>query len=222
MYFDGRVYREARERALRFDPKERELKVRISTDQPEYRPGDTVKVAVAVTDQGGRPVRAQVNLNLVDEALYALQKQQVNLLGQLYGESVTSGVLRTRASHFVSEAGSGAEKGGGGGARKDFQDTIYFATVATDEQGQATATFRVPDNLTSWRLIWHALAPASMGAAHGTAAVKVRLPFFVDLVLNETYLAGDKPVLTLRSYGTPLQGGQTVRYAVRTTAPNGS
>ncbi len=223
VFFDGRRYREAQERTLRFDAKERELKVTITPDKQEYRPGDTVGLAIRVIDKNGKPVKAQVNLNLVDEALFALEEQYVNLLGQLYGEHMTSGVLRSRSSHFVPEPGNFAEKGGdGGGARKDFQDAIYFATVATDDKGVASASFKVPDNLTSWRVTWHALAPGSMEAAHGTAKIPVRLPFFIDTVIGESYLTGDKPVITLRSYGTAMQAKRQVYYGVKLTAPDGS
>jgi len=223
VYFDGRMYREASEFSLRIDPKDRELKVAVTTDKPSYRPGETVNVTVQATDKAGRPVKAQVNVNLVDEALYALSDQRVDLLASLLGEHVPSGILRTRRSHNVPEPGSAAEKGGdGGGARKDFQDAIFFANLSTDAAGKATASFRVPDNLTTWRLTYQAFAPGSIEGASATVPVPVKLPFFVEPVVGETYLSGDKPVVTVRSYGTSLQQGQTVEFAVKVTAPDGA
>jgi alpha-2-macroglobulin len=220
VYFDGRSYTEANPFILRLDPAERSMQVAITTDKESYRPGETVNVTVAVTDKAGSPVRAQVNLNLVDEALYALQDQRVDLLQSLYGEWVPNGVLRTRWSHHLPKPGFGAEKGGdGGGARKDFKDAIFFESVATDGSGRATASFKVPDNLTTWRLTYHAVEPGTMQAASGTTGVRVTLPFFVETVQNDTYLVGDRPVITARTYGTALQSGQTVTLGGRLQGP---
>lgn len=223
VYFDGRMYREAGEFGVRFDPKERELQVSVTPDKPVYRPGDTVNLAVRVTDRNGQPVRGQVNLNLVDEALYALRDEQVDLLHTLYNEWIPSGVLSTHHSHNLPEPGSGAEKGGdGGGLRKDFRDAIFFNSVTTDADGRASATFQVPDNLTSWRITYQAIEPRSLQAASGTTAIPVKLPFFVHLVLGDTYLAGDKPVARVTSFGAALQEGQQVEYDVQVTAPDGT
>lgn len=51
----------------------KQLAVRIETDTSEYLPGDQATIQIDVSDHEGLPVRAQVSLALVDEALYALQ-----------------------------------------------------------------------------------------------------------------------------------------------------
>lgn len=209
VYFDGRTYLEASDYQLRVDPQEQALQVAITTDKAAYKPGETVTLAVAVTDRDRNPVRAQLNLNLIDEALYALMDQRVDLLQSLYGEYIPSGILSTRWTHRLPQPGFGAEKGGdGGGARKEFKDAIFFHSVATDGDGKATATFAVPDNLTTWRLTYHAIAPATMTGASGITGVKVTLPFFVESVQGETYLTGDQPAVTARTYGSALQAGE--------------
>jgi alpha-2-macroglobulin len=214
VYFDGRSYAESGEYTLLLDAQERALKVSIKTDKASYRPGETVNVNVAVTDRQGKPIKAQVNLNAVDEALFALQDQQVDLLNWLYGwpSVVPSGVMQTRTSHEVPRPGGGAEKGGdGGGVRRVFKDAPFFRTVTTDGSGKASVSFAVPDNLTSWRLTWQAVEPGTMQAASGTLPIAVTLPFFVETVQSETYLVGDKPAVTVRTYGTGLSAGQTVK-----------
>ncbi|HYF93251.1 MAG TPA: Ig-like domain-containing protein [Symbiobacteriaceae bacterium] len=221
VYFDGRSYFEAGPRVLRFDPQERALRVEVVADRPAYRPGDTVNLTVIAADRTGRPVRAQVNLNLVDEAIYALREQHVDLLDSLYSEYMPTGILRTRGSHQVPVPNGGAEKGGdGGGARKDFKDAVYFATVTTDAQGRASASFKVPDNLTTWRVTWQALVPETMEAASGTTGVAVKLPFFVETVQAETYLTGDRPVVTARTYGAVLKADQTARVSAALDGPD--
>ncbi|HWI64342.1 MAG TPA: Ig-like domain-containing protein, partial [Symbiobacteriaceae bacterium] len=108
--FDGRSYYEANGYTLRFDPQERALKVAVKSDRASYKPGDTVNLTISAADLAGKPVRAQVNLNLVDEAVYALRDQEVNLLGSLYGDYMPTGILRTRRSHQVPRPNSMAEK----------------------------------------------------------------------------------------------------------------
>jgi len=51
---------------------ERELKVTVTPGQEVYRPGETGKVRIRAVDQLGRPVKAELSLALVDEALFAL------------------------------------------------------------------------------------------------------------------------------------------------------
>ena len=239
VYFDGQRYWEAGEYGVRFDPLQRELKVELTPDKAIYRPGEMVGVTVKVTDKDGRPVKAQLNLNLVDEALYALRDQSADILGSLYGDHVPSGILRSHAGNVMDGArvettamdkaaapssppGAGAEREQATRVRTEFKDAAYFTTIATDGAGQGRASFKLPDNLTTWRLTYQAFAPGIMGAATGTAPVTVKIPFFVDMVLAGSYLTGDKPVMTVRSYGTDLSEGQSVSYSIIVTAPDGS
>lgn len=215
VYFDGRYYHESSLTLLMFDSQEKALKLTIETDKQEYRPKDTVKVQVDVRDKDGKPVEAKVNVNLVDEALYALSDQYANLLGTLYNDTISSGIIGTLITHEPErDMGGGAEHGGEGGSeRKDFKDAVFFKTLTTDKQGKASASFDVPDNLTSWRLTGQAIT-RDLSAATSTSAVVVRLPFFVDMVLNDHYLTGDVVTVPLRSYGTELKSGAEVEYEV--------
>src|SRR6185369_11663855 len=44
--------------------------------------------------------------------------------------------------------------------RRDFADSAYWsATLRTDKSGKATATFKVPDSLTNWRVQVTAVSP---------------------------------------------------------------
>ena len=84
VYFDGIAYHEVYPTIVPYDPASKELKVTIETDKSEYRPKDKVKLSLLVTDQQGKPVQAKVNLNLVDEALYSMVDQRVDILSRLY------------------------------------------------------------------------------------------------------------------------------------------
>lgn len=222
VHFDGRQYRPAGSFPIRFDPEGRRLRVAVTPDRAAYRPREKVRLDVRVTDSRGKPAAgAAVNLNLVDEALFALQDQYVNLLAELYGEWIPDGIIVTGHTHQVRELQGGAEKGGeGDGARSDFRDAIFFATVFTDAAGRARAEFRVPDNLTSWRVTYQAVN-GRMEAGSGTARIPVKLPFFVEVAAGDEYLAGDRPVLPVRAHGEALRTGQPVTFTVEVTSPGG-
>ncbi|MGI5858651.1 MAG: alpha-2-macroglobulin family protein, partial [Tepidanaerobacteraceae bacterium] len=213
VYFDGRNYHEAYDFSVNYDKEEKALKIDVKTDKDEYKPKDTVKAEVEVTDGKGNPVKALVNVNLVDEALYALKDQHVDILGRIYQDTYYSGIKTTHYTHDTPEMLSGgAEKGGEGGSeRRDFKDTVIFKTLTTNKQGRAQVSFQVPDNLTSWRLTCQAVTE-DLSAATKTAPVVVKLPFFVDMVVNDIYLAGDQPVIPLRAFGNKLKAGTTVTY----------
>ena len=223
VYFDGQFYQEAASCLAPFDRVSKALQVKVETDKPEYRPGETVKLSVEVSGADGRGTAAEVNLNLVDEALYSLRNQQTDLLSSLYGDYIYP-LLTTWKSHYHPQYGGGAEMGGeGDGERKDFRDTVLFTTLTTGSDGKATAEFQLPDNLTSWRVTYHALTPApGLFAASGTRQIPVRLPFFVELTTNDVCLAGDAPVVILRSYGEKLRSGQAVSYRMKLVAPDGA
>ncbi|NLO97076.1 MAG: alpha-2-macroglobulin [Peptococcaceae bacterium] len=221
VYFDGLNYHEASPAVATFASKTKALTVEIVADKTQYRPGEKVKLSLRVTDRENRPVKdAHINLSLVDEALFSLRDQNVNFLNSLYGDYYYI-YQRTWKSHYHLFDRGGAEKGGeGAGERQDFRDTVLFTTVRTDQQGLAKVEFKLPDNLTSWRVTYHAFT-SNLQAESGSVQIPVKLPFFVEMIHNSNYLAGDCPVVILRSFGENLTKGQDVSYYLSLIDPNG-
>lgn len=56
-----------------------ELTIRIKPDKKSYRPGEPVRVDFTVTDRRDHPVLAVLGLNIVDEAVFALQDSRPGL-----------------------------------------------------------------------------------------------------------------------------------------------
>jgi len=221
VYFDGRSFHETSALIIPFAQETKTLTVQIDSAKAVYRPGEEVSLQLKVTDAEGRPVAgAQVNLNLVDEAVFSLREQHVDFLSSLYKDYIYLWVLPYK-SHRSPELPGGAEKGGEGGAeRRDFRDTVLFETLQTDSNGRAEVKFKLPDNLTSWRVTYHAFT-ADLQAGSGTVKIPVSLPFFVEMTLNKNYLAGDSPVVTLRSYGTELAPNRQVKYELKLIGSQG-
>ncbi|MDQ6941991.1 MAG: MG2 domain-containing protein [Candidatus Eremiobacteraeota bacterium] len=55
------------------DPVPHKLVVAIRPDKPKYAPGERARFAISVRDAGGNPVRAQVGIAVVDDAIFALR-----------------------------------------------------------------------------------------------------------------------------------------------------
>lgn len=201
----------------RFDAERRRLTVRITPDQVRYAPGETVKLDIQTTDTTGAPTSAAVVLRAVDEKLFAIgAAYDQDPMWELY-QSVGSWLLWTHASHplpFARTFQGGDTMGGGGGdVRSEFADSLLFRKVITDAAGRARVSFRLSDDLTSW----HVSATATTAvpeAGVGSVLVPVGLPFFVDATLAPEYLAGERPTLRLRAYGSDLRPGDQVTYTV--------
>ncbi len=56
------------------------LNVKIDTDQAKYKPGDTVRATIQVTDRDGRPQAAELSLAAVDESVYVFGEDNLDSL----------------------------------------------------------------------------------------------------------------------------------------------
>lgn len=76
-----------------YDYQEKSLNLKVETDKESYKPGEPCIVTITATDKDGKPVKAKVNISLVDEALLALSGQYIDPLTQLYSW-IGSGITR--------------------------------------------------------------------------------------------------------------------------------
>jgi hypothetical protein len=225
-YFNGKYYEMADAQddgdgwggfgLVKYDYHEQELSIRMENSQEKYAPGDKATISVHVTDEKNNPVASEVNLSLVDEALFSLRDfyDSNDPLQTLYA-SVSSGILRTAKSHgepFLRSGG--AEKGGGGGARSNFRDTAYFGTVQTGSDGKGSVTFQLPDNITSFRVTAQTIS-SKLEAGKSVGRVVISKPIFIEGTLASDYLVSDKPIIQFRAFGNALQPGDEVNYSVK-------
>ncbi|NLO40647.1 MAG: alpha-2-macroglobulin, partial [Ruminiclostridium sp.] len=97
--------------------------------------------------------------------------------------------------------------------RSDFRDTALFRMAELAEDGTGTVSFKLPDNVTSWKVTLAGISPDLYGGT-GEASLKVTLPFFINDSLNTTYLTGDFPYLGVTSYGNDLKEGEIVTWQI--------
>ncbi|MGE5614601.1 MAG: alpha-2-macroglobulin family protein, partial [Bacillota bacterium] len=223
--FDGAYLHDAGIRQYLYDSSEKELDISVKPGKYEYRPGETASLLLEVKDQNGKPCTSEINISVVDEAYFTLFPQYVDTLSSLYGPSVSSGVITDYFSYTAPDEASFnpmAEKGEGGDVyvRKDFKDSALFVSVTAGADGKASASFKLPDNLTSWRVTYQAVTE-DLKAGSGKINISTKLPFFVDVIFNKSFITGDTPSILVRAYGAELDPGAQVDYNVTVTGPDG-
>lgn len=111
-------------------------------------------------------------------------------------------------------AGSGTGRGGlgvsgaaaspsskGPEARRDFRTTAWHARMVTDKDGQATASFTLPDNVTSYRIMAFAV-DKDRSAGVGSTSFRVDLPLLILPALPRLLREGDRASAGVVLYST--------------------
>ncbi len=167
--------------SIQVDKAAHQLKVAVTTDQPDFAVRAIAKATVRVTTQDGKPVPAgtEVALAAVDEALLELMPNlSWNLFDAMirergYGvETATAQMQIIGKRHYGRKA---APPGGGGGVSpsRELFDTllVWKPSVVLDANGSATVDVPLNDSLTSFRIV--AIADAGT-ALFGTGSATIR------------------------------------------------
>ncbi len=199
-FYNGRIYRMPIY-YFDFNEENKKLDVEIISDKEEYKPGDKVTLTVKTTNNG-KPIKSSVNISVVNEAIFEIQEDSTDILETIYdNKSYPVYTYSSNMDYLRHTDGGGG--GGDGEPRGDFGDTAHFETVNTDGKGTATVTFKLPDNVTKYRVTAHA-ANKDLYLGVNTKNIVSKLDFFVqsveprnikttdDLVLNATSVAEEK------------------------------
>ena len=192
---------------IRVEPRVKRLSVSVTPVQDEYRPGDTARVRLAVRDAAGRGARSEVTLWAVDEGILALTGYRtpdpIALLYRARGLGMRLASNLVAVAPQVNDSGiasleKGRAPGGGGGdelaatLRSRFASTAFFlGSVVTDAQGQAEASARLPDNLTTFRLMAVAVTHGDRYGS-GQSKMLVTRPLLARPALPRFVRAGDR------------------------------
>jgi alpha-2-macroglobulin len=189
--------------SLRVTPETKRLTVTLSPKKPEYRPGDSARVDIAVRDAKGRGQRTEVTLWAVDEGVLALTGYKTpDPIDLMYRERGLGTRLRSSLTSVAPQVPEGEkgkrEPGGGGGAagadvlRSRFQTTAFFlGSVITNAAGHAVATTKLPDNLTTFRLMAVAVN-AGDRYGKGESSLLVTRPLLARQALPRFIRGGDE------------------------------
>ncbi len=154
-------------------------------------------------DYLSKPLQAEVSLALVDKAVLALADPLAPpLLDAFYRQRglgvMTAATLVLNIDRINLQQARGTKGGGGGGdgglmlVRSEFPDiALWRADVMTGADGKATVSVRLPDNLTTWRMVAKAVT-ADTAVGEALADVQVSRPLLVRPVLPRFFVAGDQ------------------------------
>ncbi|MFZ1596822.1 MAG: Ig-like domain-containing protein [Anaerolineae bacterium] len=183
---------------------QQQIKLSIIPSATNLGPRDTVSFTVQALDYLSKPVQAEVSLALVDKAVLALADPMAPpLLEAFYRQRglgvLTAATLVLNIDRINQQQARGTKGGGGGGGdgglmlvRSEFPDiALWRADVMTGADGTATVSVRLPDNLTTWRMVAKAVS-ADTAVGEGLADVRVSRPLLVRPVLPRFFVAGDQ------------------------------
>lgn len=200
-FVNGKFYRMPIEY---FDYKEENKKVdvEITANKEKYKPGEEVKLKIKTT-KDGKAVKSSVNVSVVNEAVFEIEEDLTNILYEVYEDKAYPAYTFSSYNDYMKENGEGGAGGGDGAPRANFADTAHFETVSTNKNGEAEVTFKLPDNVTTYRVTAHS-ANENVELGVNTKKITSTLDFFIqaveprsikptdDVVLNATSIANSK------------------------------
>jgi hypothetical protein len=187
---------------LRVTPEVKRLTVALAPLQAEYLPADSSRVRIGVKDAQGRGQRSEVTLWAVDEGVLALTGYKtpdpIDLMYHERGLGMRLASNMTSVAPQVPEGEKGKrEPGGGGGSdgadvlRTRFQTTAFFlGSFVTDGDGTGIAVAKLPDNLTTFRVMAVAVT-AGDRYGKGESSLLVTRPLLARPALPRFLRPGD-------------------------------
>ncbi len=171
---------------FRIVPGERVLDVKVEAKRSEAEPNGDQTLTLRVTDASGDGVAASVSIGVVDKAVYAVQAEfRPSILDFFY--PITRNNVATFSSMEFQGYGYGHVLARRAARYGDVQfatlkppkknqekDTAYWnGSVVTDDEGNATLSFKLPSNQTLWTVT--AVAADTAGrVGEGTAQFATR------------------------------------------------
>jgi alpha-2-macroglobulin len=196
---------------LGVDNERKEISIDITPDREQAGPREDVTYTIRTTDYKGDPLQAEVGVGLTDLASLSIADPNSGpILAYFYGQqglSVRTATPLTINTDQITQTTLDTIKGGGGGGgeggifdiREDFVDTAFWnGAVTTDENGVATITVTMPDNLTTWRLDARAVTSGSDGltlVGQDTFDLLSTKPLLIRPVTPRFFVVGDQVAL---------------------------
>ena len=190
---------------LKVEDATRRLAVKLAANREEYRPASNAKVTVDVKDHQGRPATSEVTLWAVDYGVLSLTAYRTpDVLDSVYLEKALQVLTEDGRQKIVSrrvitpkgdaEAGDGisAKQASVAGERTDFRVMAFWlGSVVTDGRGHASVDVKLPESLTTYRIM---AVAADRESRFGSADAEVRInkPLTLKAAFPRFLAVGDK------------------------------
>ncbi|MFM2063846.1 MAG: hypothetical protein RLZZ507_3517 [Cyanobacteriota bacterium] len=181
------------------------LKVQIQLNQKSVEPGKEETLKLELKDNQEKPTSGQFTVMVVNEAVLQLAGYRPpNLVDTVYAEQPIS----TRFSdnrpdvRLIPKAAMLPKGWGYGGGlssalantriRENFQPLAYYnGSVISDENGQATVSFKLPDDLTTWRVMVVA-TDGNLRFGNGEETFITTKPLITNAIIPQFARSGDR------------------------------
>jgi uncharacterized protein YfaS (alpha-2-macroglobulin family) len=150
---------------LNVEDRSKRLTVAVTANREEYRPASPATVTLDVKDHQGHGTASEVTLWAVDYGVLSLTSYRTpDILGSVYVHKALQVLNADSRQRIVSrrvltpkgstEGGGGGIAGGAGMLRKDFRVLAFWVgSVTTDANGRATVDVKLPESLTTYRIM---------------------------------------------------------------------
>ncbi|MEO0335533.1 MAG: alpha-2-macroglobulin family protein, partial [Pseudomonadota bacterium] len=176
------------------------LDVGVQAEKDKYEPGQLVNASIEVDSGGGTEV-TELSVAVVDEKILQLAgsyASSYDLHKKFYqrpgGDVETSQMLSYLIGrrHFGKKGANPGGDGSEANLRSNFLPIAYWnPTLKTDSSGRAKISFKLPDNLTTWRILVVAVDKSHrFGFDSGTLKVSKKL--MIEPALPSFLIEGDK------------------------------
>ncbi|MEH2464911.1 alpha-2-macroglobulin family protein [Nostoc sp.] len=181
------------------------LKLQVKPVQASLEPGAEETVQLELKDNQGNPIKGQFTVMVVNEAVLQLSGYRPpNLVDTVYAEQPISTRFSDNRPDVILQPQDVAKPKGwgyGGGfstgaantrTRTDFQALAYYnGSVLTDANGNAQITFKLPDDLTAWRVMAVA-TDGNLRFGNGDATFITTKPLLTNAILPQFARPGDR------------------------------
>ena len=189
---------------LNVEDASKRLTVAVAANKEEYRPANTATVALDVKDRQGRGTASEVTLWAVDYGVLSLTAYKTpDVLASIYVHKALQVLTEDARQKIVSRrviTPKGATDGGGGGmsdasanaVRQDFRVLAFWlGSVTTDARGHATTDVKLPESLTTYRIM---AVAADRNSRFGSSDAEIRInkPVTLKATFPRFLAVGDK------------------------------
>src|SRR5258708_3909029 len=160
------------------------LTVAVAANKEEYRPANTATVTLDVKDRQGKGAASEVTLWAVDYGVLSLTAFRTpDVLGSVYVRKALQVLTEDTRQKIIARrvvTPKGDTDGGGGGVdvavssvRQDFRVLAFWiGSVSTDASGHATVDVKLPESLTTYRIM---AVAGDRGSRFGSADSEIRI-----------------------------------------------
>ncbi len=181
------------------------LKAQVTSAQASLQPGTEQTVQLELKDNQNQPIQGQFTVMVVNEAVLQLTGYRPpDLVKTVYAEQpISTRFSDNRPDVVVQPLTPAMDKGWGYGGglsaaaastrvRTDFKALAYYnGSVVTDATGKAQVTFKLPDDLTTWRVMAVA-TDGNLRFGNGEATFMTTKPLVSNPIFPQFARPGDR------------------------------